>query len=711
MTGFDSTKFGGAGPIFGVTSNRAKKILNSDIFLVLIAPADQPEFDLHIECDSVRDDLSGIYDRFKKMKPRFWEFIRAISEVQRFSKGEKNKFASDLSGILDVSNTIIAPFVYDNTNFGYAVWGWKSDIEDDDSLMTKSSLIAEQIALSLSASMNEQKTKKQGDKLAALLELSSAIFSSLNYKEVLRKALELAMEIVGANSGTIMLLNKEDDLLEPIMTIDEHHIDAINAMRIKPGEGITGRVAQSGIGIISNSSEDDPRTVHVPGTPTERESLISAPLTSAGAVIGAVTLWSNSGVDFTQEDLEILTIFARQTADAIENSRLYEKLEKAYEELSTTQGKLIMSEKLKALGDMAGGVAHDFNNLLGTILGRIQLLLTTTADPEAKKDLEAIEKAALDGRRTVRRLQNFTQVSSNSELLTIDLNQVIIDAIDHTRHAWKDIVQKKGLTIDLKSSLIPLQPIIGNHDELKEAVSNVILNSVDALESGGNIWVSTSIENNKAILSISDDGVGMEEETQNKLFYPFFTTKKSRGSGMGLAVVYGILLRHHVDISVESAPGKGSKFLFKFNMVDQADLTAQPEPAPLDLGRLSILLIDDDSNLLDVVGDMIDYLDHDCIKAVGGKEALRILENQSFDLVVTDLGMPDIGGWDVADFCRQVYPDMPIILISGWGAQIDCSEAMEKVDAVLPKPFMINEFKNVINKVVSKSKDPEKVLQ
>lgn len=704
MSRFDSTRFSAAGPLFKVTSNRAKMILNADVFLVLLTDVDHLHFDLHIEDESCIEDTSGLYYELRGTDPDAWIALRSIPGTTLFERGGGDRIIENLMNIFDAVCIIISPFIIEDLGFGYAIWGWKNRISDFQEYVSRAELISEQIALSLSASMSEKRSKDQGDKLAALLDLSTHIYSSLNYKEVLQKAVKLSMEIVGATGGTIFILDKEENVLIPLLTIDESHEEAINSMRLKPGQGLTGCVAQTGVGMISNHSESDPRSIQVPGTPVEPESIISVPLTWSGEVIGVITLRNNVGKIFVQEDLEILTIFARQTADAIENAKLYEKLEKAYGELSATQDRLIMVEKLKALGDMAGGVAHDFNNILGTILGRVQLLQKRIDDPQLRRELEVIEAATLEGRATVRRLQDFTHVSSRSQHAKADLNKVIREAIENTSPAWKSTAQKAGITINLLPDLKSIPMVKGSHHELREAISNVILNSVDALPEGGNIWISTGLSDGKVFLRIADDGTGMDENTKNKMFFPFFSTKGKKGLGMGLSMVYGIMFRNQVDISVKSSPGEGAEFMFIFSLPEETELSSTVAEDSTKPERLKILLVDDEVSLLDVVEDMIDYIGHTCRKADGGRIALEILEKEEFDLVITDLGMPEVGGWEVAQFCRNKCPRMPVILISGWGAQLDGEEALQRVDAVLAKPFRMEEFEATINSVISKSR-------
>jgi signal transduction histidine kinase/CheY-like chemotaxis protein len=697
----DSTSFNTDRSIFKSTLSKARTALESDLFLTILCGTERRDFELYGIDIEGSFDHGGIYRSLRSLPDSLWITAWADGGVHFYTRQGENGFARSLLNITSCSCLLIVPFIMDQGGLGYGCWLWEQPriTRGEDSM--KAGLLADHISLSIRAFQNKKSARERGDKLAALLELSTSIYSSLNYTEVLQKAVKLSTEIMGADGGSIFILEKDEMILRPLVTIDERYKEQLDSVRLRPGEGITGKVAQSGKGIISNHSGEDPRSIQVPGTPMDEESLISAPLTWSGDVIGVITLWSYSGKTFTREDLEILTIFARQTADAIENAKLFESLEKAYEELSATQEQLIMAEKLKALGDMAGGVAHDFNNVLGTILGRTQLLRKKVVDSSLEEDLMMIEETTLKGRRTVQRLQDFTHVSSRMEYSKIDLNKVILEAIETTKPAWKDTAQRAGITIVMNSDLAQYGMIDGSHEELKEAVCNVILNSVDALPEGGNIWIKTWIERGKIALQIRDDGVGMDENVKNKLFFPFFTTKGKKGVGMGLAVVYGILFRHQADIGVESTPGNGATFIFKFNLSEVISQVSSPPPLITEQKCLSILLIDDDTSLLEVMSDMINFLGHEVKKAAGGREAIKILEEGKFDLVITDLGMPEVGGWDIARVCRDRYPGMPVVLISGWGAQLDAAEALRKVDAILPKPFQIEELSEIIRKVIS----------
>jgi signal transduction histidine kinase/ActR/RegA family two-component response regulator len=445
----------------------------------------------------------------------------------------------------------------------------------------------------------------------------------------------------------------------------------------------------------------------VPGTPIEPESLICAPLTWSGEVIGAITLRSTEGKQFTQEDLEILTIFARQTADAIENAKLYESLENAYKELSSTQEQLVMTEKLRALGEMAGGVAHDFNNVLGTILGRTQLLLREMEGTKWADYLRQIEQVTLTGARTVQKLQNFTRISSRGQSENVDLNQVITDAIETTKPRWKDECQRQGIKIEMESDIQKLNPLLGSKSELVEAVSNLILNAVDALPEGGQVHIRAFMENSKAVIRVEDNGIGMGDATLDRIFYPFFTTKGLKNTGMGLAVVYGIVTRHKGEIDVSSRLGKGTICTLYLPTGASVETKAE-EPVEINEKiKASILVIDDDENIRDVIKDMLEFLDHQVTLADSGETGLELFKQHEFDLVMTDLGMPGVSGWDVAKTCKSLNENIPVIMISGWGNQIDDDMASKGgLDGIMAKPFEMNKINDLIQTVLAKRSNP-----
>jgi signal transduction histidine kinase/CheY-like chemotaxis protein len=698
-------------PIFEELAVWANHNLNSDYFVLAIRNDSRSGFQIFSgkSIDGGRAaHLKTCLEELAKNPETllFWQYHSPTKNV--IYDEDDNLCVSGIKDSLGCEKVLFVPVVIEDIGEGVLIWGWRTPFADNSiSTIEKAALIADHVALSLKLTLKEKKGQDLNAKLAALLELSTAIYSSLNYTEVLEKAVSLSMEIVGADGGSLFILDKKNGILKPLVTIDKRHEEEISKVTLKVGEGLTGLVAKSGVGLISNHSENDPRVVQVPGTPKDPESIISAPLTWSGEVIGVITLRSESCKDFQQEDLDILTIFARQTADAIENAKLFDSLEKAYQELASTQEQLIMTEKLRALGEMAGGVAHDFNNVLGAILGRTQLLLRAVEDPKLVKHLQQIEQMTLAGAKTIQRLQNFTRVSSSGRYETIDLIKVVEDAIEMTRPRWKDQCQKGGVAIDIRFDFKERLSVMGNPSELAEAFSNLIMNSIDALPQGGAITINSIRQDDKAILTFQDNGVGMDEVTLKRIFFPFFTTKGRQGTGMGLSVVYGIINRHRGEIDVTSKIGEGTTFTIILPISQQTSPVIEEIPKPVQVAKARVLLVDDDENIRSVISDMLDLLGHQVMAAPCGEDALKLFQKHDFDLVITDLGMPGISGWDVVRACKEMRPHIPVIMISGWGNQIDENMiSQSRLDGVLAKPFEMNKIKAMLGKVLSGDSSP-----
>ncbi len=558
-------------------------------------------------------------------------------------------------------------------------------------------LVSNQMMMVFRTARLQNSLQTQVDRLQALLEVSTVIYSSLDYQGVLEKVIHHAKNLAGADGCSIYLLDHQEQILKPLVTNYEEYKDQIMNFRLHLGEGVTGKVAQTGLGIISNYAEADTRTVQIPGTPEEPESIISVPLMWSGDVIGVITLNAKGHKRFREEDLNLLTIFARLVADALENARLFQDLEKAYRELSDTQEQLVRSERLRALGEMAGGVAHDFNNILGSILGRAQLMLRATEDPKLLKNLKVIEQSALDGADVVKRIQEFTRVHKSANFQTVSLNQIVEDAIEQTRPMWRDQAQAQGCHIQIERDLKPVEEVEGIAAELREVLSNMILNSIDALLQGGLISFSTYQDDRNVYLRMADNGAGMSEEVRKRIFDPFFTTKGRKGTGLGLSVAYGIISRHKGEIQVESEEGKGTATLIRLPKASQQATAKIALPAQRLERKLRILVVDDDENIRSILNDILALDGHKVTDVESGQKAVECFQPDKFDVVITDLGMPGMSGWEVAKFIKENDPDMPLILISGWGGQIENQKLQEyKIDFMLSKPFNIEQIRSVL---------------
>jgi len=241
--------------------------------------------------------------------------------------------------------------------------------------------------------------------------------------------------------------------------------------------------------------------------------------------------------------------------------------------------------------------------------------------------------------------------------------------------------------------------VSGRGAELREVVTNLILNAVDALPAGGRIRIATSAEAGRAVVTIADTGTGMSEETLRRAFEPFFTTKGVKRTGLGLAVAYGAVRRHGGQIALESAPDLGTTVSFWLPGAegDEAPLLAVP-PEPERVG--SILVIDDESDVRELLTEVLTGRGHTVTVAAGGREGLARFEAGRFDLVLTDLGMPDFNGWEVARVVKAARRDTPVLLLTGWADPVDSSEE-GRVDGIVRKPFDLNRLAAVINSALA----------
>lgn len=370
------------------------------------------------------------------------------------------------------------------------------------------------------------------------------------------------------------------------------------------------------------------------------------------------------------------------------------------------EGELIKTERLRALGEMSGGVAHDFNNILGAILGRAQLLLEKVDNPAFRKGIQIIEKAALDGAETVRRVQEFTRVRADqSAFVEMDINQVVEDAVEFTRSRWKNEAEARGISIDVQREFGDIPPLVGDPPGLREVFTNLIINAADAMPKGGTLRISTAVDSNSVIINVADSGIGMSQEVQKRIFDPFFTTKGTRGSGLGLSICYGIISRHRGEIKLKSRVGEGSTFSIILPLHLSGKKVEVEAPSIPDLIPARVLVIDDDDVFRAVIADTLLQSGCRVDEAGSGREGLELFYAEKYDLVLTDLGMEDMSGREVAERLKEYSPLTPVALMTGWGAQLDEEKLHDRgIDFIIAKPFKLGELRNMVYQAVAMRK-------
>jgi PAS domain S-box-containing protein len=357
------------------------------------------------------------------------------------------------------------------------------------------------------------------------------------------------------------------------------------------------------------------------------------------------------------------------------------------------QQTMVNAERLRALGQMAGGIAHDFNNILVSIRGYADMArLDMHEHPDAlTTDLDQIIVGADDAAEAVRRLQSlYRQTDDTSDFVPIQLDDIVTQATSLTRPRWKDQCQAQGITIQIHTELLAPPVVLGNPSELRRLLTNLLVNAIDAMPGGGDITIATGSDEHGSYMLMRDAGIGIPPEQLARIFDPFFSTKKS--SGLGLTVSKNIVERHGGNIEVTSLPGRGTTFTVHLPISAVAAVApALPEPiegTPSDRPRLSVLVVDDEAAVRQLLTRFIEREGHEVTTVASGREALQRLDERVYDLLITDLGMPDMSGHEVTHHAHERSPHMPTVLITGWGETITPEQlAKMNVLALLPKPF------------------------
>lgn len=379
------------------------------------------------------------------------------------------------------------------------------------------------------------------------------------------------------------------------------------------------------------------------------------------------------------------------------------ELEKALHELKSTQKQVIQQERLSAIGQMASGIAHDFNNALTPILGFTDLLIENPAvlqnKDEAQRCLTMLRTAAQDATAVVHRLREFYRpLESNEEFPVIDLAKIVEQAVSLTEPKWRHQAQASGVTIDVATRLENVPLVAGEESALREVLTNLIFNAVDAMPDGGLITLETGTEGDEALIHVTDTGTGMTEAVRQRCLEPFFSTKGALGTGLGLSMVYGIIERHRGKLDIQSAPGKGTTFTVRMPLAAPASTQQSVSPESKKMGQaLNVLVVDDEPRVREVLSAYLGCDGHRVTTANSGREGLMRFKNQRFDLVVTDRAMPEMSGDQMASFIKQANPNIPVVLLTGFGALIEVTGAQPKdVDVVLSKPISLNALRKTI---------------
>ena len=319
---------------------------------------------------------------------------------------------------------------------------------------------------------------------------------------------------------------------------------------------------------------------------------------------------------------------------------------------------------------------------------------------ELMKGLEIIERASLDGAETVRRVQEFSRRRvDDTDFVQIELNKLLEDALEYTSVRWKDEAESKGMQIIIQKDFSPLPATIGSASELRVVFTNLIHNAIDAMPGGGTISIKTFEKKNSVVIQIKDNGSGIPEDIQHRIFDPFFTTKGVQSTGLGMSISYGIINRHKGTIEFDSIEGVGTTFTLKLPVAGSACKNEKQSEEMVEAKKknVRILVIEDEEEVRNLLSDILTEAGHQVITACDGNQGIEVFKENEVDMVFSDLGMPGISGWQVAETIKGIKKQMPVAIITGWNVDLEQKKLTEKgVDFIAFKPFEVKQVLKLV---------------
>jgi signal transduction histidine kinase/CheY-like chemotaxis protein len=552
-------------------------------------------------------------------------------------------------------------------------------------------------------------TDRLGDsvlKLGTLNEMSELAARVPALQDLLEIVLERTMRTVHGSIGSIMLIDRERKTLRVAAS---RGLADVEGLEIRVGEGIAGKVAQLGDAVVVDDIETDPRFARTSDPKYGGGSFMCVPIRARDEVIGVINVakkqpgvaGAGPGGAFSSIDLHFLNALMTNVGYAVDNARMLEEsrrsateLRQALEDVQAAQARLVHNETLRALGELASGMAHHLNNLLAVIVGRVDLLLATSPMAEQQSRLDSVRRAAMDAAEVVRRMLRFADRGQGVTQAGVDLNAIVSEAVELQRHRWHDAAQLRGTHIDVTVQPGELPEITADAPALREVMMSLLANAIEALPQGGGITMTTWATETAVLCTITDSGTGMSEALRARAIEPFFTTKGPRGTGLGLSASYGIIEQHGGELSIESVEGRGTSITIKLPV---PRVPGRLSGGPIAPRPLRILLVDDEPEVRLAIGEMLMEDGHHVVEAASGPEALvRLERGERYDLVLTDLGMPEMTGWDVARGVKARWPKVLVGVITGWQESGRTDDDRRAVDLFVDKPVTFDALRAVI---------------
>jgi len=562
--------------------------------------------------------------------------------------------------------------------------------------------------------------KQHTEALSVLNIISQTVSQTLDLDIILNSAIEKVIELLKVDCGFLRLIseNKQELVLAAHKGFTVEQISKLPLSR-KYGDGGSWKalLADRVEHITFNPNDSFQQKTNSFGLRIGAHNAILFPLKSKNNMLGTMSIYSLAPRVFTKQETELTAIIGNQVGIAIENAKLYKEKEITIKELGETQKKLQQAQKMQAIGTLAGGIAHDFNNILSAIIGYTELALMKSKGNLIEKDLQEVLIASGRATDLVKQILTFSRRGGMEENKPIQVNLIVKEALKLLRSSLPT-------TIEIHENIQSDSLMLADPTQIHQVLMNLCTNAAHAMrEKGGTLEVGLAdvsldleftskhpeIEPGLFIrLTISDTGHGMPSDVENQIFDPFFTTKANgEGTGMGLAVVYGIVKSHGGAITVDSEPEKGATFHVFLPIIERTVVEERRPEGSISIGTEHILLVDDELPLVSIGKNILESLGYQVESRTSSIEALELFKAmpEKFDLVVTDMTMPNLRGDQLAKQLMEIRPGIPVILCTGFSSMIDEKKALKKgIRAFVFKPFLKHDMAKTIRKVLDEAK-------
>jgi signal transduction histidine kinase/CheY-like chemotaxis protein len=656
----------------------------------------------------VRSDLSAIYDRMK-IYAGIAALVIALALLVAYIVARRLQRQLSLP-ILDLART--AQVVSDRQD--YTQRAAPAGIQELDVLTSAFNHML------VRTEQSEGRLHAQVSRLALLQEITHGIGSRHDLRSIFQIVLRSLEDNLHIDFGCVCLHDSASDSVV-VNTVGAASMAWCAALGLSENAAVP--LTGDGLARCMNGDlvhEPDTRLLPLPFPQRFAaggfHSLVIAPLAVETNVFGVLVAARRQEHSFSSADCEFIKQLSEHVALATHQAQLYGALQQAYDDLRQSQQAVMQQERLRALGEMASGIAHDINNAISPISLYTEFLLEKEPNLSAgaRSRLLTMQRAIDDVAATIARMRDFYRPRGEAVTLAkVDINESIRQVVELTQPRWRALPQQRGIVIDTKTELAePLPQIMGDAVELRDALTNLVFNAVDAMPEGGALTIRSSMAGSEAgtnvRIEVRDNGSGMDEETRRRCLEPFFTTKGERGTGLGLASVYGMIQRHNGQLEIDSAPGAGTTMRMIFPAIAVSGAGASEyAPSRVVMRRLRVLLVDDDPILIQSLQDALESDGHQVTTANGGQAGIDAFaaahgSPRPFAVVVTDLGMARVDGRKVAAAIRAVSPQTPIIMLTGWGQRLLAeNDVPPNVDRVLSKPPRLQLLRSTLAELVA----------